>query len=354
MKRMMGLVILMCLVALFCFSCGESTLDIPTDANASTVALRVGVRGEKPEAIDFLTDELRDWCENGGVSVAFETPPDFTTQGAKEVALVLRDEKGGACRLTAEMRVTNDLVPPTMSGVKEISVRVGEGLILREGVTVTDDCFGAVEWTVDASAVDTSREGIYSATYRATDSSGNVSEITVYVHVWVEEVTEQMLWDKLDPVLATLYAEDATIEQKCRAIHAYVQGAISYFPISDKTDPVRAAYDALFVKGRGDCYSYFSSAMMMLAREGIIYKEIERTHEVGEDTHFWLLVNIAPKGEVPRWYHFDPTVVEGGGAAGRGCLFTDAQLDAYNEKDKGFYIYDRDRYPATETDIITE
>jgi hypothetical protein len=94
--------------------------------------------------------------------------------------------------------------------------------------------------------------------------------------------------------------------------------------------------------------------MMMLGREGIQYKAIERTHEAGEDTHFWLMVNIAPKGEVPRWYHFDPTVVEGGGAAGKGCLITDAQLDAYNEKDKGFYIYDRDRYPSTATDIITE
>jgi hypothetical protein len=345
----------MCLVALFCFSCAEErALDIPTGVEESTVDLRVGVRGNKPEAADFLTAEMREWCEQTGVSVEFETPPDFTTQGAKEVALVLRDDGGRTCRLTAEMRVTNDLVPPTMSGVKEISVRVGEGLILREGVTATDDCFGSVEWTVDASSVDTDREGIYSATYRATDSSGNVSEVTVYVHVWAEEVTEQMLWDKLDPVLATLYAEDATIEQKCRAIHAYVQGAIGYFPISDKTDPVRAAYDALFVKGRGDCYSYFASAMMMLGREGIQYKAIERTHEAGEDTHFWLMVNIAPKGEVPRWYHFDPTVVEGGGAAGKGCLITDAQLDAYNEKDKGFYIYDRDRYPSTATDIITE
>lgn len=354
MKKAWAMTILLCLVALFCFSCGESALEIPTDADAGTVDLRVGVRGDKPEAADFLTDELRAWCEKRGVSVDFEMPPDFETQGAKEVALILRDEKDRTCRLTAHMRVINDLVPPTLAGVKEISVRVGEGLILREGVTVTDNCFGKVEWAVDASAVDTSREGVYSATYRATDASGNVSEITVYVHVWAEEVTEQMLWERLDLVLDSLYADDASVEQKCRAIHAFVQGAIGYFPISDKTDPVRAAYNALFVKGRGDCYSYFASAMMMLRREGIEYLEIERTHEAGEETHFWLMVNIAPKGEAPRWYHFDPTVVDGGGAAGRGCLFTDAQLDAYNEKDKGFYLYDRDQYPTTETDIITE
>ena len=42
MKRMIGTVILLCLVALFCFSCDkESSLDIPTSAGESTVDLRV-------------------------------------------------------------------------------------------------------------------------------------------------------------------------------------------------------------------------------------------------------------------------------------------------------------------------
>ena len=155
-------------------------------------------------------------------------------------------------------------------------------------------------------------------------------------------------------MIKELYADNSTIEQKCRAIHAYVQGAIDYFPISDKTDPVRAAYRALFVKGRGDCYSYFASAMMMLRRAGIEYLEIERTHTPGEETHFWLMVNLAPQGETPRWYHFDPTVVKGGGAAGQGCLFTDAQLDAYNRLDPDFYHYDRGAYPPTAIETITE
>jgi hypothetical protein len=353
MKRVLQLMIVLCLVALFCFACGDGTLDIPTVADASTVDLRVAVNGEKPRACDFLTDELEEWCLENEVHVYFEIAPDFTTTCEREVALVL-SKNGRTRRLTSRLTVVQDATSPTFHGVKEISALVGEGLVLREGVTATDDCFGAVEWTVDASAVDTSREGLYSATYRATDASGNVTEQTVYVHVWADKITEAMLWDKLDPVLNGLIDESATIEQKCRAIHAYVQETIGYFPISDKTDPVRSAYDALFVKGRGDCYSYFASAMMMLKREGIQYLEIERTHEMGKQTHFWLMVNIAPKGEAPRWYHFDPTVVEGGGAAGKGCLITDAQLDAYNQKDAGFYLYDRDQYPATATEIITE
>lgn len=353
MKRTMGRTLLLCLLALFLFCCGDRTLDLPTDPAASTVDLRVAINGEVPEARDFLTDELRAWCLEREVHVYFETTPDFATPGEREVILVL-SENGRTRRLRALMTVAQDTTPPTLVGVKELSVRVGEGLILREGVSAADDCFGTVEWTVDASSADTSREGLYSAIYRAVDASGNATEQTVYVHVYAEEITEAMLWEKLDPVIKELYADDSTIEQKCRAIHAYVQGAIDYFPISDKTDPVRAAHQALFVKGRGDCYSYFASAMMMLRRAGIEYLEIERTHTPGEETHFWLMVNLAPRGETPRWYHFDPTVVKGGGAAGRGCLFTDAQLDAYNRIDPGFYHYDRGAYPPTATETITE
>lgn len=353
MKRGILLLFLLCLPFLFC-ACGSKTLCLPSDLGEPTVDLRVALDGEKPKATDFLSAEALSWCEQNNVIVDFVTLPDFKTMGEYEVALRLHDDQGRACELTACMTVVQDTTSPTLLGVKEISSLVGEGMVLRAGVTATDDCFGAVEWTVDTSAVDMSREGIYSATYRASDASGNVSERTVYVHVWAEKVTEQMLWDKLAPVMDGLFNESATIEQKCRAIHAYVQGAIAYFPISDKTDPVRAAYHALFVKGRGDCYSYFSAAMMMLQRCGIEYLEIERLHEVGKETHFWLMVNLAPEGEEARWYHFDPTLVEGGGAAGQGCLFTDAQLEAYNAVDPGFYDYERSDYPPTATEIITE
>ena len=353
MKRVIGAVIV-CLVTLFCFSCAkEQTLDIPTDIDVGTVDVRVAVGGDKPQARDFLTSDLREWCDTSGVSVAFEHAVDFTATGVQSVSLLL-ERDGRTCRLTADALVMTDRSAPEFAGGGELSVLVGEGLPLRAGVTVTDDCFGEIEWTVDASGVDTSREGVYSATYRATDASGNTTEMTVYVYVWAGEITQRMLWDKIDPLLATLYPEQATIEEKCRAIHAYVQGAISYFPMTDKTDPVRAAYNALFGQGRGDCYAYFASAMMLLQRAGIQYLEIERTHEPGEQTHFWLMVNVAPKDEAAQWYHFDPTVVEGGGAAGRGCLFTDAQLDDYNQKDPGFYVYYRENYPSTPERVITE
>lgn len=352
MKRVTLVVAVVCLLLFFC-ACKQGEAPFPADTDLAPVDLRVAVGGERPEAEDFLSDDARARCQKDGVTVVFATEPEFNTVGTHKVVLLLCDRQGNERELSTRMVVVEDTTPPTLVGVKEISARVGEGLILRAGVSATDDCFGSVEWTVDASAVDTSREGIYSATYRAVDDSGNATERTVYVHIYAREISREMLWNKLDPLLGTLYDEGDSIEQKCRAIHAHVQGSIGYFPISDKTDPVRAAYDALFVKGRGDCYSYFSSAMMMLERAGIEYLTIERLHEEGQETHFWLMVNLASKGETPRWYHFDPTLIEGGGAAGNGCLFTDAQLDEYNKKDPGFYDYHKDEYPSTPTDTIT-
>lgn len=353
MKRVTLVVAVVCSLLFFC-ACSNETPSVPADTDLTPIDLRVAIGGDRPEPEDFLSDDARKRCHEDGVTVAFAVEPEFDRVGTHKVMLLLRDGEGNERELLTRMVVVEDTTPPTLQGVKEISARVGEGLILRAGVSAVDDCFGEVEWTVDASAVDTSREGIYSATYRATDASGNATERVVYVHVYTQEIRREMLWSKLDPLLNTLYDEGDSIEQKCRAIHAFVQGSISYFPISDKSDPVRAAYDALFVKGRGDCYSYFSSAMMMLERAGIEYRTIERVHEEGLETHFWLMVNLAPNGETPRWYHFDPTLVEGGGAAGKGCLFTDAQLDEYNKKDPGFYDYNRDEYPSTATDVITQ
>lgn len=352
MKRTMGLTLLLCLLALFLCSCGERAGELPIDESGGVVDLRVAVGGECPQAHDFLSRKLRDRCLRDGVEVSFEAAPDFLTTGEREVVLIL--QKGAKSRrLTATVTVVEDTTPPMLTGVKELSLLVGEGLVLRSGVGAFDDCFGEVTWTVDASAVDTSREGLYSATYRAIDAVGNKTEQTVYVHVYERAVTEAMLWEQLDPVMQELWGAGASIEQRCRAIHAYVQGAIAYFPISDKTDPVRAAYDALFVKGRGDCYSYFAAALMMLRRAGIECLEIERLHATGEETHFWLMVNLAPAGEAARWYHFDPTVIHDGGVLG-GCLFTDAQMDAYDAQNPGFYRYDRDAYPPTATDVITK
>jgi transglutaminase-like putative cysteine protease len=244
--------------------------------------------------------------------------------------------------------VVEDTTPPTLTGVRDLSFLLGEGAVLREGVSATDDCYGEVKLALDASMLDTSRKGIYSVYYTATDGQGNATEQRAYVTVYDTLVTEAMLDAACDVYLAPLLAEGADAETVCRRMHAALARDISYFPLSDKTDPTRAAYLALFVEGRGDCYSYFAAAQALLRRAGIASLAVERIAEAGELRHYWLMVNLAREGEAARWYHFDPTPLDAMGTDHNGCLFTDAELDAYNAVRPDFYRYDRTAYPATD------
>ncbi len=349
MKRSIAFLAVLCLWIGFLSSCASAPRALlPMAADEAVRSLQIALGGQIPKATDFLTDEARAYCDAENIEVSFVGTPAFQMAGRGSVELRLA--RGGRSQtLTANVMVRSDTTPPTLIGVKELSLLVGEALILREGVSATDDCFGDVEWTVDASAVDISRAGVYSATYRAVDAVGNAAEQRVYVHVHETAVTEEMLQEKLLPLLDTLCTQGDSTEQICQSIHSYVKNNIAYFPISDKTDPTRAAYDALFGTRRGDCYSYYASARALLLAADMEILTLERTHEAGEETHIWLMVNLAKAGETPRWYHFDPTLIQDGGPANGGCLFTDAELEHYNTTiNPGFYDHDCTVHPPTE------
>lgn len=331
----------LCLLSLVLLLSCNGAKAVPPEA-CETRALIVAKGGEHPSAADFLTNAARALCDERGIEVTFAVPPDFETTGERTLALLI-----GGKTVETVCRVADDVTPPTFSGVRDLSFPVGAGAVLREGVSVEDDCFGAVEWTVDASVLDTSRAGYYAVYYRACDASGNATECIAYVTVYAEEITQAQLDAACDEYLSRLIPASADREQVCRLIYAGLQASLEYWPVSDKTSPVRAAYLALFRDGRGDCYSYFSAACALLARAGIEYLEIERIHDVGEETHYWLMVNLADKGETPRWYHFDPTELDTHGFPHDGCLFTDTELDAYNAFNVGFYDYDRSLYPPS-------
>ncbi len=348
MRHRFGIWLVFGALALFLFAGCAARELLPREMGAP-LSLTVATQGQKPTASDFLSPDARDFCERQGIAVDFSSPPNFDALGTHIATLRLTQE-GATQELAVRYTVIADETPPTFYGVKEQSILIGEGLTLYAGVSVQDDCFGNVDWRVDASMIDTSRAGLYSAIYTACDASGNERAVTVYVHVHETAVTEGMLAAVVDPLLLTLITPDDGIEARCRAIHAYVQSSIDYFPISDKTDPTRAAYDALAGSRRGDCFTYYATARALLQAAGVETLTLERTHDIGEETHIWLMVNLAPAGEAPRWYHFDPTPVQEGGVEG-GCLFTDAQLNEYNQNIRpGFYDHDATMRPATPTE----
>jgi hypothetical protein len=246
-----------------------------------------------------------------------------------------------------------DNEPPKIEVVSDIVTGVGEAVPYRQSVTLTDNCTGEITLTADESEIDLTQAGEYTAYLFATDAAGNKSEgvkVTVRVHSDAVDI-EQLHAEIAEAEEDIGITESMTAEEKCRAIYNYVYGRVTYGGKSDKTSLHRAAYDALFGSGVGDCFSYFASAKALLDYYGIENLDLQRLAGYTTDTHYWSLVNIGDE-ENPRWYHFDCTTLMPE-YSHSGCLLTDKQIEAYNKVRSYFRIYDKSAYPSVATDIIT-
>lgn len=303
----------------------------------------------KPDALDFI----------GSIREADEYTAYFTCKlpsmeeiGDFDITFRVEDASGNRTReLHSILTVIEDNTPPVFEKVPELSAYVGEAIAYRKGLVVTDNCGGEVEVQVDASGVDPLTPGDYEVRFTATDRSGNVEWASTVIHIYEDRITEEELAAKIDQVIARIITPDMTKEAQLRAVYRYVYDHIAYTSDSDKSDWVRAAHDALFVTGSGDCYNYFSAAIAFCRRLGIDYREIQRTPGAADGTHFWIMVNIGTVQE-PRWYHFDCTHLRAA-YTHSGCLLTDTQIKAFNRFRAGFYAYDVSQYPTSDKTIIT-
>ena len=316
-----------------------------------TKTLTWAVGAPLPEASDFVT-YMPD-----GVTVAFAEEYEYPQLGEYTVRLIFTDKRGKTAEREAKMHLVLDSEPPKIVGVKDISIYVGDGVSYRSGISLTDNCDGAVRLEINSDAVNTAIEGGYSVIYTATDAAGNVTQKTVTVYVYNERVTEEMLWAQIDRLISERISKNTTTEQQVREVYRYVYYSIAYTDSSDKSDWVRAAYEGIRT-GQGDCYTYFALSKAFFVRLGIENKDVQRTEGIVTERHYWNMVNIGSEAS-PRWYHFDACRIRGVSAP-FGCLLTDAQIDAFSRyKVDGdgvsnyFYAYDRTKYPMTDVTVIT-
>lgn len=347
----MGLTALALLALLCGFGCrkAEEKATDWRDAWCGKVrALTVAANGEKPTAWDFLTEEGQAACREKKITVSFTSEPDFTALGETQVVLSLQRGKKSETAVTA-CSVVEDTDGPVIEGVRDYAVACGEGVALRAGIKMTDNCFGRLRLEIDDTLLNTEQEGTYFVTYRAKDASGNETVEISRVTVYPMQITEDMLWARVDELLPKLFGKMATKEERCRAIYDSVQASLYYEPRSEQKDWISAAYLALFVEGKGDCYSYMCATKALLFRAGVESLTIQRLPGYTEDTHFWLMVCL-DSGE---WYHLDPTELAADDYTHSGCLLTDAQIAAYNRVRPHFYEYDVSAYPTSGVRILT-
>ena len=334
-------------------SCRSEALWPQEVVSTPGVDIRLATNAPMP-APELLLDAST--CEHvaaHGITVEYIDAPSRPLPGEQQVQLLLRATNEATMAVTVTYSGVTDTTPPTISGVVDRSALCGEGLVLRQGVTTQDDCLGEITLTVDASAVNSRVEGAYEVLYTATDAAGNTTTVPGTVYIYAMAVSPQMLYERIDELLVRLDAPNKSKEELCRSIYACIQASLTYVADADQSDWIRAAYTSLFVSGSGDCFSYFAAAKALLQRAGVEYLEIQRSPGYTEDTHYWLLVNIAEDGEDARWYYYDPTELRHDAYDHSGCLLTAAQLQAYDRVRPYFYQHDSAALPAVCQEVIT-
>lgn len=236
-----------------------------------------------------------------------------------------------------------DTQGPVFAGLQDWTVTAGETISYREGVTATDNVDGAVLFRVDAEQVDLSQAGEYTATYRAADSRGNETAVTIHITVLEPEppdeeivagdgssygITKSGLDEQADALLARITTPEMTPRQKAWAIYNYVSGHIRYVSTSDKSSWMTGAFVGL-TQGRGDCFNYFALSKELLDRAQIPNIDLYRVG--GGSDHYWQLVQIDG-----GWYHFDACPHPNGYPL-TSFLLTEAEVRAYSAQFSGFY-----------------
>ena len=311
------------------------------------------VGGALPEPLDFI-DTV--WEPDGLAGEFLTDMPEFKEMGTYPMKVRFFDASGNkTSTFDVEMTQIYDSQPPKISLLNDyVTAYVGEAVEYGGQVTLTDNCVGKITLEADESGLDISKEGEYTVYLTATDSVGNASErLEVTVRVVPRKVSEERLDELISEVAEEIISDTMSREEMCRAIYDYVRDTLVYSGVSDKSDDVSEAYHALFVRGDGDCFSYFAAAKAFFDHLGIENISIVREKGYTPDTHYWSLVNIGTEDE-PLWYHFDCTELRDDGYNHSGCLLTDKQIDAYCKVRPYFYIYNKSGYPSVSSEIITQ
>ncbi len=330
----------------------ENVNVIVKDTKAPEVSVKnltISSGSKIPKAQDFATGII----DGTAVTASYKSAPSIKSLGDYPLTVIFEDLAGNKSEYDVVLCVITDTEPPTINA-SDITVYVGDSVAYKKNVVVDDNCgSNNVTLTVNSKNVNTSLAGKYTVEYTAVDISGNVTVVKSTVTVINLTVTEDMLNDKIDEVIATKSMKAMTKQEQIKAIYDYVKYSMTYQTTSVKDDWVREAYSALFVTHTGDCFSFYSASKAFFERLGIDNMEVRRSVSVNGETHYWSLVNIGTKAS-PKWYHYDscPMTAE---YRITSYLLTDAQIMAYNKwRGINYYSFNAGEYPQREKTVIVK
>ena len=225
-------------------------------------------------------------CEDisGVKELRLVTEIDFSINGKQTVIFEAEDIYGNITTKETALYISNDFVAPVFYGLTTMNPEKYTEPDYMAGVTATDRVDGNIEFTYDASSVDTSVAGTYYVTYTAKDASGNVATSKRKVVV----PHDQSDTDALVKRIADSLPDDPEL------IRDYVRNNVYYSHAWGGDDPVWYG----FVSRNGNCYVHALCLIEILEEKGYECELIWVTSK----THYWVIVNIDG-----TWWHIDAT-----------------------------------------------
>lgn len=290
-------------------------------------------KGDEVLPVDFI-ESVSDYSQ---VRMSFAQVPDFEIPGNQEVTVIIEDFAGNKTEINPMLTIKEDTEPPVFSGVKDKTIYEGESISYKKGVSVVDNRDKEIKFQVDSSTVNLNKAGDYKASYTAEDLAGNKAVEKVTITVIPLTITDEMLNEKTDKILAKITKDGMTKRETALEIFNWIKRNLTYTGTSDKNDWRKEAYRGM-VDGLGDCFTYYAVAEALLTRAEIDNMRVTRVG--GRTQHFWSLVNCGD-----GWYHFDSCPNKD---KMRAFMLTDAEVEEYTKKrGNNYYVYDKTLYPAT-------
>ena len=266
--------------------------------------------GKAPDPELLITDIF----DMTSVSLSYDKgEPDLTNGGDYMVGVRLTDFNGNYSVVDVPFRVIKDVQAPKILGTHDFDVVVGksDGIDYAESLIVTDDYAVKPKLEIDDSKVDLTQVGDYDLVYRATDDVGNVSEITVQVHVVITgrgglssaeiRAYEDKAYSMAKDINKKILGKNDTDVVKAMKIFYWVHNNIRFGLRTPQYDNWAVAAINTFSKKYSSCYGTWAVCKAMLDVEGIenlcVVRKVSRAHP---NYHYWALVKL--NGE---WYHCD-------------------------------------------------
>ena len=170
-----------------------------------------------PEPLDFVESVYEP---DGFKGEFIGGLPELKKPGEYTVRVQFSDASGNKTEVfTVKMTQISDNLPPTVDVSPLIVCPLGEAVEYKPYVTLSDNCIGALTFTVDESQLDINTVGEYAVYVTGRDRVGNESQrVRVTVKV-VDSFDKSKLDGLLDALVSKIAPEGKSREEICREIY---------------------------------------------------------------------------------------------------------------------------------------